>query len=106
MGGSEDLLPDTVSYAYSSAHAEFADTATYAINCEILNLLTVQVIRIIRILPIMHQMEFIPILLILPILPIQLVSLFLHITIGDFLAIQAPVHLPTFRHDRFDRFSH
>lgn len=32
---SEDLLPDTVSYAYSSAHAEFADTATYAINCEI-----------------------------------------------------------------------
>lgn len=32
---SEDLLPDTVTYAYSSAHAEFADTATYAINCEI-----------------------------------------------------------------------
>jgi hypothetical protein len=32
---SEDLLPDTVSYAFSSAHAEFADTATYAINCEI-----------------------------------------------------------------------
>lgn len=32
---SEDLFPDTVSYAYSSAHAEFADTATYAINCEV-----------------------------------------------------------------------